>query len=564
MVVVFYRCASDTDGDTINSSNIGGSCMSEPKKFQSIWAGFTPKTVSVFREGYSLERFAKDSIAGITVAAVAIPLSMAIAKASGASPDRGLITAIIGGFLISLLGGSRFQIGGPAGAFIVVVASIIERQGFDGLLLATLMAGVFMMVMGALRLGTYIRYIPHAVLVGFTAGIATIIFASQIVDLLGLTLNAREPAALLPKVQAIGHALATINQQAVIVSLVSFILIVGLRKFRPNWPGFLIAIGVSSSAVTLIGQWGGIHIETIGSRFGGIPNSLPAPTLPLMSFDKMQALVPDALTIAFLAAIESLLSAVVADGMTGRRHNSNMELVAQGIANFGTAIFGGICATGTIARTATNVRTGGTSPVAGMVHSIVLLLLIIFAAPLASYIPLASLAAILALVSWNMAEHHEFIAIIRRSKADAVILLATFLLTIFRDLTEGIAAGVVLSSFIFMHRMTRIVSVSEKQELDTEPDREQSPDTLVYQIDGPFFFGVAAEIVAVFEQIGHKPKRMILDLSTMSFCDGTAARALKDIVQRFEHMGVRVTLRGARVSVSDVLLSAGIPTELLS
>jgi SulP family sulfate permease len=377
-------------------------------------------------------------------------------------------------------------------------------------------------------------------------------------------LNAREPAALLPKVQAIGHALATINQQAVIVSLVSFILIVGLRKLRPNLPAFLIAIGVSSIAVTLIGQWGGIHIETIGSRFGGIPNSLPAPTLPLMSFDKMQALVPDALTIAFLAAIESLLSAVVADGMTGRRHNSNMELVAQGIANFGTAIFGGICATGTIARTATNVRAGGTSPVAGMVHSIVLLLLIIFAAPLASYIPLASLAAILALVSWNMAEHHEFIAIIRHSKADAVILLATFLLTIFRDLTEGIAAGVVLSSFIFMHRMTRIVSVSEKQELDTEPDREQSSDTLVYQIDGPFFFGVAAEIVAVFEQIGHKPKRMILDLSTMSFCDGTAARALKDIVQRFEHMGVRVTLRGARVSVSDVLLSVGIPTELLS
>ena len=524
---------------------------------------FTPKSLSVLKEGYSLERFGKDIIAGITVAAVAIPLSMAIAKASGASPDRGLITAIVGGFLISLLGGSRFQIGGPAGAFIVVVASIIERQGFDGLLLATLMAGIFMMAMGAFRLGTYIKYIPHPVLVGFTTGIATIIFSSQIVDLSGLTLDGREPAALIPKLKAIWAAIGTLNIQAVMVSGLSLAVILIMRRFRPQWPGLLIAIALASIVVALIGHSGGFAVETIGTRFGGIPDHLSPPVLPDWSLQKMQALLPDALTIAFLGAIESLLSAVVADGMTGRRHRSNMELVAQGIANIGTALVGGICATGTIARTATNVRAGGTSPVAGMVHSVVLLLLILFAAPLASYIPLASLAAILALVSWNMAERDEFIAIIRRSRSDAVILLATFLLTIFRDLTEGIAAGVVLAAFIFMHRMTGIVSANEVATDESEPDQEQSPDTIVYRIEGPFFFGVASEIAEVFEQIGRQPKRIILDLSAMPFCDGTAARALKDVVDRFKLLGVNVTLRGPHPSVKSVLIAVGISERLV-
>jgi SulP family sulfate permease len=276
---------------------------------------------------------------------------------------------------------------------------------------------------------------------------------------------------------------------------------------------------------------------------------------------KLQAVFPDALTIAFLGAIESLLSAVVADGMTGRRHRSNMELIAQGIANIGTVLFGGICATGTIARTATNVRAGGTSPFSGMFHSFVLLLLILFAAPLASYIPLASLGAILALVSWNMAERHEFVAIIRRSPSDSVILLSTFLLTIFRDLTEGIAVGVVLSALIFMHKMTATVSASEVIDESDEPHQAQDPDTAVYRIEGPFFFGAATEIAEVFDRIGRKPQRFILDLSAMPFCDGTAARVLKDCVERFESLGVTVRLMAVRPEVKNVLLASGITSE---
>ncbi len=512
-----------------------------------------PKTLSVFREGYSIDRLRRDAVSGLTVAMVAIPLSMAIAKASGASPDRGLITAIIGGFLISLLGGSRFQIGGPAGAFIVVVASIIERQGYDGLLIATMMAGLLMILFGAFRLGSYIRYIPHSVLVGFTAGIATIIFSSQIVDLFGLTLAGREPAALIPKLNAILHATYTLSPAAILISLFSAGVILGLRKLKPHWPGFLIAIGFASLLALLIAPLG-FSVETIGTRFGGIPNALPMPRLPVISLDRILSLIPDAATIAFLGAIESLLSAVVADGMTGRRHRSNMELIAQGIANIGTAIFGGICATGTIARTATNVRAGGTSPVAGMIHSLVLLLLILFAAPLASYIPLASLGAILAIVSWNMAEQAEFIAILKRSWPDATILLATFLLTIFRDLTEGITVGVVLSAFIFMHRMAQATSVEETQ--DTT-EKQNDPDTIVYRMEGPLFFGVASEIAEVLDRIAEQPKNFILDCSAVPLLDMTGAHSLKTLINRFHKGGTEVIFRNANDQVKAALQRYG-------
>ncbi|MGL4446037.1 MAG: SulP family inorganic anion transporter, partial [Alsobacter sp.] len=419
---------------------------------------FTPKLVTVLREGYGWASLRADVIAGVTVAMVALPLSMAIAKASGMTPDRGLYTAIIGGFLISALGGSRFQIGGPAGAFIVLVASVIERHGIDGLLLATLMAGVFLLAIGFLRLGTYIKYIPHPVTVGFTSGIAVIIFASQITDLLGLTLPGREPAAFLPKLAAIRDALPTVTPAAVAVALASIALILILRRLRPHWPGFLVAI-VAAAGMAAVLSWMGYPIATIGSKFGGIPSTLPAPALPPISFARMADLLPDALAIALLGGIESLLSAVVADGMSGRRHRSNCELVAQGFANIGSAIFGGMCATGTIARTATNVRAGGRSPIAGIVHSATLLVLMLVAAPLASYIPLAALAAVLAIVSWNMAERVEFAAILRRSRGDSAVLLVTFLLVVFRDLTEGIAVGVVMGSILFMHRMAQLVEV---------------------------------------------------------------------------------------------------------
>jgi SulP family sulfate permease len=528
----------------------------------SALTGFTPKLVSLIREGYSRQRFGKDVIAGITVAMVAIPLSMAIAKASGASPDRGLVTAIIGGLLISIFGGSRYQIGGPAGAFIVVIASIIERQGFDGLLLATLMAGLIMIIIGVLRLGIYIKYIPHPVLVGFTSGIATIIFSSQLVDLFGLTLNAREPAALLPKLEMIAAHLDTVTMPALVVSLSSIGLIILLRKFRPHWPGFLIAIAVTSLLAALAHAYFAIAVETIGTRFGGIPDHLPPLAIPAWSLETLKTLLPDALTIAFLGSVESLLSAVVADGMTGRRHRSNIELIAQGLANIGTALFGGICATGTIARTATNVRAGGTSPVAGITHSLVILALMLFAAPLASYIPLASLASVLAIVSWNMAERHEFIAILKRSRADAVILLATFFLTIFRDLTEGIAVGVILASFIFMHRMTRLVSVTRPTDLDEEEEGDTPLDTIIYHIEGPFFFGVASEIADVLERIGDAPKNLVLDLNAMPFCDGTAAKALKDVIENFKRAGVNVALRNADPTVAKVLVASGIDPRL--
>ena len=408
---------------------------------------FVPKSITVLREGYSLDTFRADVVAGLTVAIVALPLSMAIAIASGTTPDRGLYAAIFGGFLVSLLGGSRFQIGGPAGAFIVLVAASMARHGIEGVLLATMMAGLFLVIAGVLRIGSYIRYIPHPVTVGFTAGIAVIIFASQIRDLLGIALNGKEPGELIPKLGALGRAIGTTNAAAVAISLVTIVIIVGLRKLRPTWPGMLIGVVVTSVAAASLS----FPVETIGTRFGGIPQSFPMPSFPAITLVKIEAVLPDAIMFAVLGAIESLLSAVVADGMTGRRHRSNGELVAQGFANIGSALFGGICVTGTIARTATNVRAGARSPVAGMLHSVFLLAFMLLAAPLASYIPLAALAGVLAVVAWNMAEKHEFVVLLRRWDT-ALMLLATFLLTIFIGLAEGIAVGALLGALIFLWR----------------------------------------------------------------------------------------------------------------
>lgn len=408
---------------------------------------FVPKSITVLREGYSLDTFRADVVAGLTVAIVALPLSMAIAIASGTTPDRGLYAAIFGGFLVSLLGGSRFQIGGPAGAFIVLVAASTARHGIEGVLLATMMAGLFLVIAGLLRIGSYIRYMPHPVTVGFTAGIAVIIFASQIRDLLGIALNGKEPGELIPKLGALGRAIGTTNAAAVAISLVTIVIIMGLRKLRPTWPGMLIAVAVTSVAAASLS----FPVETIGTRFGGIPQSFPMPSFPAITLAKIEAVLPDAIMFAVLGAIESLLSAVVADGMTGRRHRSNGELVAQGFANIGSALFGGICVTGTIARTATNVRAGARSPVAGMLHSVFLLAFMLLAAPLASYIPLAALAGVLAVVAWNMAEKHEFVVLLRRWDT-ALMLLATFLLTIFIGLAEGIAVGALLGALIFLWR----------------------------------------------------------------------------------------------------------------
>ncbi len=536
---------------------------------------FTPKLVSVLREGYGLDRFKKDATAGFTVAMVAVPLSMAIAKASGASPEAGLYTAVVGGFLISLLGGSRFQIGGPAGAFIILVASVIERQGFDGLLIATMMAGVMMIGIGLLRLGTIVRFIPHPVVVGFTTGIAVIIFASQIVDLLGLTLAGKEPSAFLPKSAAIFAAIGGVNPAAVATGVVAIASILVLRRFRPHWPGFLIAVVGASLFAALLAR-AGLPVETIGSKFGGIPGSLPAPSLPTVSFERIVALIPDALAIALLGSIESLLSAVVADGMTGRRHRSNCELVAQGVANIGSALFGGICATGTIARTATNIRAGATSPVAGLVHAVIVLLLMLLAAPLAAHVPLAALAAVLAVVSWNMAEREQFALVLKLSRGDAAVLLATFGLTVFVDLTTGIAAGVVLGSMLFMQRMASIVEVTAHAPLlsedASEPEDGRAPydpaaagdDRIaVFRLSGPFFFGAASEATAVLERLGLSPEVLVLDLSGVPFCDSTGAHALAGLVAKLNGHGVRVVIAGGAPAVLQMLRMSGVDESVV-
>jgi SulP family sulfate permease len=402
---------------------------------------FKPALISSLKRGYSRSALRDDAIAGLTVAIVALPLSMALAIASGLPPERGLYTAIIGGFLISLLGGSRFQIGGPAGAFIVLVSLTVERHGYDGLVLATFLAGLIMVLIGVVRLGTYIRYIPHPVMVGFAAGIAVIIFASQLKDFLGLEI-AKEPAPLLAKLAAIWNALGTINPFSFAISIASVLIIVLMRKLRPRWPSFLIVVILSAIFVALFHP----DIATIGSRFGAVPNSLPAPALPPFNWHKIYAVLPDAISIALLGSIESLLSAVVADKMSGQQqHRSNGELVAQGIANMGAVVFGGIPVTGTIARTATNVRSGAKSPVSGILHSVYLLIFMMVAAPLAVHIPLAALAAVLVMVAFNMSDHHEFRVLLRRSWSEAIVLLAVFLITAFYDLLVAISVGVILS-----------------------------------------------------------------------------------------------------------------------
>lgn len=529
---------------------------------------YTPKLVTVLREGYGLADLRADAIAGLTVAVVALPLSMAIAIADGVSPDRGLYTAIIGGFLVALLGGSRFQIGGPAGAFIVLVAATVAQHGIDGMLLATLISGLILMIVGFLRLGTYIKFIPFPVTVGFTAGIAVIIFASQIKDLLGLTLADDEPGELVEKLHVLWGAAGTINPAAVLVALGSIGIIVGLRRYRPGWPGMLVAVVTASAAVAVFG----LPVETIGTRFGGVPNALPVPALPAITLQKVQAVLPNAISFALLGAIESLLSAVVADGMTGRRHRSNCELVAQGVANIGSSLFGGVPVTGTIARTATNVRAGARGPVSSMLHSAFLLAFMLVAAPLASYIPLAALAGVLAVVAWNMAERHQFITLIRASRGDALVLLATFLLTIFRDLTQGIVVGFVLGAMLFIGRMAEVTGIEAHTPLSPQdqaddgadgrppydPATASDPDVMIYRITGAFFFGVAAAIATILDTAASQGKALVLDFAAVPFLDSTAANTIAITARKAHGNGVPLIITGASKSVRRALLTQGV------
>jgi SulP family sulfate permease len=519
---------------------------------------FTPKLLTVLRDHYDLRALRADLIAGITVAIVAIPLSMAIAIASGVGPERGLFTSIVGGFIVSALGGSRFQIGGPAGAFIVLVSNTVAQHGVEGLALATMLSGIFLVAMGLLRLGTYIKYIPYPVTVGFTAGIGAIIFAGQIKELLGLTLPGREPGPLLPKLTALAHALPTVNPAAVAIALLSIAIILILRHYRPHWPNFLIAVVVGSVAASLLH----LPVATIGTRFGGMPNALPAPRLPPLSLGGILEIVPDALAFTLLGGIESLLSAVVADSMTGRRHRSNCELVAQGIANIVAPLFGGFCVTGTIARTATNVRAGAIGPIAGITHALALLALLLVAAPLARYIPLAALAGVLTIVCWGMAERHGFAILLRTSRGDAVVLLTTFLLTIFRDLTTGIVAGFAVGALIFLRRLSNQVGVEQVMPLvsediaDTAARREGydsklavGDDIVIYRISGAFFFGTAAAITSVLDRIAVKPKAYVIDFSEV------AAAEIERFATQTARRGTALVFTGAQTSVRRALLA---------
>jgi SulP family sulfate permease len=404
---------------------------------------YLPKLVTTFREGYSLGYFRKDILAALTVAVVALPLSMAIAVASGVSPARGLYTAIVGGALVSALGGSRFQIGGPAGAFVVLVAATVAKSGVEGLLLTVLLSGLMLALLGLLRLGSLIRHVPHAVTVGFTCGIAVTILASQLKDLAGLKLAAAEPGPLVPKLAALAQAWPTLTPAALGIGLAVAALIFLLQRLRPGWPGMLIAVAAAAGAVA----WLHLPVETIGSRFGGIPHGLPVPRWPEITPALFVQILPAALSFTLLGGVESLLSAKVADTMTGRKHRSNMELVAQGVANVFSALFGGISVTGTIARTATNIRAGARSPLSGIMHSGFLLLFMLAAAPLADFVPLSALAGILVVVCWNMAEKKEFRRLLGEWRG-AAVLLATFGLTLAENLTAGIVAGCAVAALL--------------------------------------------------------------------------------------------------------------------
>ncbi|ASK88040.1 SulP family inorganic anion transporter [Sphingorhabdus sp. SMR4y] len=518
---------------------------------------FTPKIITTMREGYDLGLLKTDALAGLTVAIVALPLSMALAIASGASPDKGLVTAVIAGFLISFLGGSRVQVGGPTGAFVVVVFNVIAQHGYDGLLIATMMAGLILIAAGVFRIGRLIKFIPHPVVTGFTAGIAVIIASSQVKDFLGLSLDA-VPSEFLPKWQAYFGAISTVQMATLLVGLGAFFVIIVLKRFAPRLPGFLIALVLASIMVALLE----LPVDTIGSRFPDMPVTMPVPSLPVVTWAYMVELLPSAFTIAFLAGIEALLSAVVADGMTGTRHRSNQELIGQGVANLGSVAFGGLPATGAIARTATNIKAGAKTPVAGMMHALFILLFILFGSSLMAYVPMAALAAILFVVAWGMGEIDRFIALLRMPNSDRAVLLLTFGLTILVDLTVAIGVGVTLASLLFMARMSETVQLENGNAPDRidglagdDPSqRDDLPkDVEVFRITGPVFFGVAGELLDAMRKIGRTPKVIILRMRLVPMLDASGVTMIAEFIAQARLSGARIILSGVRPQPREML-----------
>ena len=526
-----------------------------------------PKLVTSLQT-YDRAQFSKDVTAGIIVGIVALPLAIAFAIASGVTPDRGLWTAIVAGFLISALGGSRVQIGGPTGAFVVIIYGVVQKFGIDGLIVSTFMAGILLIAFGLARFGAAIKFIPHPVVTGFTSGIAVIIFSSQIRDLFGLTMDA-VPADFVQKWLAYSHA-GAINWAALLLSLGSILILVAWPRVSRRIPAPFVALILGTVAARVFD----LPVETIGSRFGEISASLPMPQLPHLTFAQIGSLIAPAFTIALLGAVESLLSAVVSDGMIGGRHRSNMELVAQGVANVASATFGGIPATGAIARTATNVKNGGRTPVAGMVHAITLLLITLAFGRWASLIPMSVLAAILVVVAYHMSEWREFRAELSSPRSDVVVLTATFLLTVLVDLTVAIEVGMVLAAFLFIRRMAEVTNISAvTRELEDE-DEYDRPDTNavsarriprgveVYEINGPFFFGAAERFKDTLTRVARKPRVLIIRMRHVLAIDSTGMHALKDVVHRSRKDGTLVLLSDVHMQPLVALTGSPILEEI--
>jgi len=539
---------------------------------------FVPKSLVCFREGYTRESLLRDLAAGVVVGIVALPLALAFAIASGVPPERGLYTAIVAGFLISLLGGSRVQIGGPTGAFVVIVYGIVTKYGYEGLVICTVIAGAILVAMGLARMGALIKFIPYPVVTGFTAGIAVIIFSSQVKDFLGLKMGT-VPADFIEKWGAYAGRLHTLDWTTISVALGSLLILMLWPKVSRAIPSPFVAMIAATLAVQIFE----LPVETIGSRFGGVPSSLPSPHWPDIPWGRMRELIPPSITIALLAAIESLLSAVVADGMIGTKHKSNMELVAQGIANIASPVFGGIPATGAIARTATNIRTGGRTPLAGMVHALTLLLILVFAGQWAAKVPLAALAAILVVVSYHMSEWRSFAGLLRAPKSDILVLVVTFALTVFVDLTVAVQVGVVAASLLFMKRMAEVTHIEgltgELRDSDADdPDeitqvrkrkrlvhgREIPADVEVYIVNGPFFFGAADKLKDVISEIARPPRVLILRMHNVPAIDATGIHVLDQIAKQCRHQGTRLILTEVRPQPLRAIVRAGFGRESLA
>lgn len=528
---------------------------------------FEPKLFTTLKN-YTRENFMTDLMAGIIVGIVALPLAIAFGIASGVTPEKGIITAIVAGFIISFLGGSKVQIGGPTGAFIVIIYGIIQEYGIEGLMVATMMAGIILVLLGIFKLGTIIKFIPYPIIIGFTSGIAVTIFTTQIADIFGLNFNGEKvPGDFIGKWILYFHHFDTVNWWNVVVSVASIFIIAITPKFSKKIPGSLVAIVLVTVAVYLMKMYGGIQcIDTIGDRFS-IKAQLPEAAVPSLDWEAIKNLFPVAITIAVLGAIESLLSAAVADGVIGDRHDSNTELIAQGIANFVSPIFGGIPATGAIARTMTNINNGGKSPVAGIVHAVVLLLILLFLMPLAQYIPMACLAGVLVIVSYNMSGWRVFKDLLKNPKSDVTVLLITFFLTVIFDLTVAIEVGLVIACVLFMKRVmetTQISVITDEIDPNKESDLEVHEEHLivpegveVYEINGPYFFGIATKFEEIMARLGDRPKIRIIRMRKVPFIDSTGIHNLTTLCKMSQKENIHIILSGVNDQVHAVLEKSG-------